>query len=316
MLYALERKENHLPISKRKSTRERVWKIKAKKVILATGALERPLLFENNDKPGVMLSSAIQKYFSYYGVNPGENYIFYTNNDSAYKTIFELVAAGVKVEAVIDTRAEVSDGIKAKFKDTVINFYQGYGVIKANGCSALKSVTIQKLNEDRSSFTGEKITLEADLLAVSGGWSPVVHLSSQSGAKASWNEEKNCFMPGKSFQEEISVGSCNGIYDLSESLKSGVDAAVKSVKDLGFESNSDGELPKIENFDPSSQDEFFLALSKKNLRRAGKQQPRRPQFLRERKHRQHIAARAQQFKSWPSAAWFPRSSASSRKSGG
>ncbi len=196
--------------------RQRLLKIRAKKVILATGALERPLIFNNNDRPGIMLSSAIKKYSNFYGVVCGTKNIFFTNNDSAYESALSLHNKGIKVEAIIDIRENSDAKIIKKINDTGIKIYWAHTIVDTRGYKRLSGVSIMKLSNDGTSVTGSKISISCDCLGIAGGWTPAVHLYTQSGCKLTFDEERKIFIPKTDTKEQISVGSCGGDFELDE----------------------------------------------------------------------------------------------------
>ncbi len=169
----------------------RLWQIRATRVVLATGAHERPLIFANNDRPGIMLAGAVRTYLNRYGVAPGRRAVLFTNNDSTQGLTSELRAAGVSVETVVDVRDHV-------------------GVIDTAGDErGLRRVTIGALD-------GEDVVprhVECDLLCVSGGFNPAVHLFSQSQGRLRYDERLACFAPEAATQAVQVVGAANGEFD-------------------------------------------------------------------------------------------------------
>ncbi|MCZ6724387.1 MAG: sarcosine oxidase subunit alpha family protein, partial [Gammaproteobacteria bacterium] len=230
-----QRLTDHLPVKDRKGGREKLWQVRAHRVILATGAMERPITFANNDRPGIMLASAVSTYINRYAVKPGDKAVVFSNNDSAYATALDLMAAGAEVSAVIDARAESTSEIAETVRSAGIQVINSSVVIDTTGKRRLHSVRVMGLSSDGQSLTGDVKTLSCDLLAVSGGWSPVVHLSSQSGAKAVWDDEAAMFRPGKPLQAEASVGAANGTLDLKSTLEQAVEAGNTAVKACGLE---------------------------------------------------------------------------------
>ncbi len=187
---------------------ERLWHVRAREVILATGAVERPLVFVNNDRPGVMLASAARTYVNRYAVAPGQRAVFFTNNSSAYGAVFDLADAGITIGAVIDARPEPEQDLIAACRTRGISVYPNSVVIKATGKKQVAHATIAS----RSDLTRTRDEA-CDLLCMSGGWNPLVHLHSHSGAKPVYDERIAAFVPGESVQNERSVGACNGDFD-------------------------------------------------------------------------------------------------------
>ncbi len=273
LVYVNERKEEKLRKEGKKTiqklARERIWKVRAKKVILATGAIERPIIFENNDKPGVMMADSVLKYLNYYDVLPGENPVIFTNNDSAYNLAFALLENKVNIAGIIDVRNEIDEKIIQKLAGEV-KIYKGYALQRANGNKGVSSVTIRKIADDKKLLTGEKIKIKCDLVAVSGGFNPVIHLSSQSGAKAIYNDKKATFLPGKPVQEEVSVGSCKGDYLAQSCFDESFKVGQKIVKDLGFKPARAKEV-KIEELNLEGFENYFIVKDNKSYLRSGKQ---------------------------------------------
>ena len=219
-LLARENLTDHLETKdKTNKIRQRLLKIRAKKVILATGALERPLIFNNNDRPGIMLSSAIKKYSEFYGVACGSKNVFFTNNDSAYESVFSLYNKGINVEAIVDIRDQSESKIVKNIEEAGIKIYWSHTIVDTAGYKRLNSVSIMKLSNDGTSVTGSKISISCDCLGVAGGWTPAVHLYTQSGSKLKFDEEKKVFLPNQNTSEQISVGSCGGDFKIDEIIK-------------------------------------------------------------------------------------------------
>ena len=219
-LLARENLTDHLPLNKKKDKiRQRLLKIRAKKVIAATGSIERPLIFNNNDRPGIILSSAIKKYSDYYGVVCGKENILFTNNDSAYETAISLFNKGIKINAIIDIREKVNSEITNHAEKIGIKIYNSYTIVDTSGYRRIKEVSIMKLSKDGQSVTGSKIKIKCDCLGISGGWTPAVHLFTQSGGKLKFDNEDNVFIPSKYPSDQISIGSCNGEFDLNTIIK-------------------------------------------------------------------------------------------------
>ena len=181
-LLARENLTDHLEKKdKNNNVRQRLLKIRAEKVILATGALERPLIFNNNDRPGIMLSTAVKKYADFFGVKCGKKNVFYTNNDSAYESALCLYNKGIKVDAIIDIRNNSNSKIVKAVEQVGIQIYWSHTVVDTKGYRRLKNISIMKLSNDGMTVTGNKINISCDCLGVAGGWTPAVHLFTQSG---------------------------------------------------------------------------------------------------------------------------------------
>jgi sarcosine oxidase subunit alpha len=245
-----QRLTDHLSQNKRRGGREKLWQVRAHQVVLATGAMERPLVHANNDRPGIMLASAVSTYVNRYAVQPGKRAVIFTNNDSAYQTALDLKAAGANVIAVVDARSNSSSELASTVRSAGIEVRNASVVVNTSGSKRLQSVQVMSLSADGLSVSGASKTLDCDLLAVSGGWSPVVHLSSQSGAKAIWNDEAAMFLPGKPTQHQVSVGSANGTLDLSQSLKEATVAGNAAAIGCGLEASMSAPQSDAVVYDP------------------------------------------------------------------
>ena len=246
-LLARENLTDHLPIEQRKSkTRHKLLKIRAKKVICATGSIERPLIFDNNDRPGILLSSAIKRYADLFGVACGEKNILLTNNDSAYETAISLFQKGINIEAIIDNREEVDSKLVYEVKKNNIKIYKGFTVVNTSGYKRINRLSIMKLSNDGQKVIGSKINLSCDCLGISGGWTPAVHLFTQSGGKLKFREEDQVFIPKTYPSDQISVGSCNGDLSLKDILIN-VPKALKEFLNIRKTEYEDIEVLSLEN---------------------------------------------------------------------
>ena len=230
----LERTTDHLPITHRGGPRERLWRVCAKQVVLATGAIERPLVFPDNDRPGIMQASAVSDYLHRYAVAPGSRALVFTNNDSAYQVALDLADAGVQVAAVVDARPEQGGGLPAQVEAKGIEVITGHVVVDVKGKMRVKAVEIMGLDSSGRRVQGPTRRIPCDLVAVSGGWSPTVHLHAQSGGKPVFDVDRACFVPGESVQAERSAGACNGAFALDDCLREGFAAGASAANAAGF----------------------------------------------------------------------------------
>jgi len=230
-LLARENLTDHLNNGdKQNKIRQRLLKIRAKKVIVATGSLERPLVFDNNDRPGIMLSSSIKKYTDFYGVICGKKNVFFTNNDSAYESAVSLSIKGIKVQAIIDIREKTVSTIIKQAEDLGIKIYWSHTVVDTRGYKKLKQISIMQLSKDGLSVIGSKTNIDCDCLGMAGGWTPAVHLFTQSGGKLKFRDKDQVFIPDKYPSEQISIGSCNGDFELDEIVKNSSDSLKKFLE--------------------------------------------------------------------------------------
>ena len=259
-LLARENLTDHLEKKDKKNKiRQRLLKIRAKKVILATGALERPLVFNNNDRPGIMLSSAVKKYIDFYGVACGKKNIFFTNNDSAYESALSLHNKGIKVDAIIDIRENSDAKIIKKINEAGIKIYWSHTIVDTSGYKRLSDVSIMKLSNDGMSVTGSKTSISCDCLGIAGGWTPAVHLYTQSGNKLTFDEDRNVFVPKTDNSEQICVGSCSGYFELDEIIKN----LSNKLKNFLNINKTDFENVSLENDKETSKRNIWLLPSDK-----------------------------------------------------
>ncbi|MGI9372360.1 MAG: sarcosine oxidase subunit alpha family protein [Hyphomicrobiales bacterium] len=214
----LERRTDHLP-SANGNPRQILWRVYSKRAILAAGATERPIAFGNNDRPGVMLAGAVRTYANRFGVTPGKDVAVFTNNDDGWRTASDLAAKGVHVSAVVDAR---NGDARANIAGAAI--HMNAKVIDTRGHKGLRSITLDN---------GAKI--DADCLAVSGGWNPNVHLTCHHRGRPEWDDGLNAFLPAGEIPPGMLVaGAASGALSLAAALKDGRSKAVEVVKELGF----------------------------------------------------------------------------------
>ncbi len=234
---ALQARTDHLgagaPAPSEGVSRQRLWHIRARQVVLATGAHERPLVFAGNDRPGVMLAAAVRSYLNRYGVAAGSRAVVSTTNDSAYDTVADLHAAGIDIAAVVDARPELSHRAAEVAEATGVRVLPGSAVVDTAGDGRLTGVTAQALDEN-GQLTGAPQSFDCDLLAVSGGWSPVVHLHSQRQGRLRWDEDLVAFVPDGTVRDQHVVGAGRGTYDLDACLAEGAVAGARAATDAGF----------------------------------------------------------------------------------
>ena len=215
MVGLVERVTDHLADPGRDAPRERLWQVRAGRVILATGGIERHLVFSGNDRPGVMLASAAHTYLNHYGVAVGRNVGVYTANDSAYWAALDLKKAGVAIAAIVDLRDAPDGPAVDAARQAGIEIVAGHAVVRTDGRLRVRSMTVQP------SGGGSQRTIPVDALLMSAGWTPSVHLFSQSRGKVAFDEATQRFLPGTYAQDCISVGACNGTDDLQAAVLEG-----------------------------------------------------------------------------------------------
>ncbi|MGV6848867.1 MAG: sarcosine oxidase subunit alpha family protein [Marinibacterium sp.] len=171
--------------------RQRLWRIRTRQIVTATGAIERPLAFAGNDVPGVMLASALRDYLDLYGVALGKRVVVVTNNDDAYRTALALARAGVDVPCIIDARPGGGGALAREAADLGLRIEPGRAIAVVKGGKRVKSVAMTGI----AGSGGVREHIDCDAVAMSGGWSPVVHLWSHSGGKLIWDEVQALFRP-------------------------------------------------------------------------------------------------------------------------
>ncbi len=233
LVVAVERLTDHLPPPDRNGrSRQRLWHIRARQIVVATGAFERPIVFANNDRPGVMLAGAVRTYLHRFGVAAGRRAVLFTTNDSAYPAAIDLARAGVEVPLIVDVRpARSAWGRRAA--DAGIECLAGRVVIDTAGDSALRSVTIGPAAATR---TGSRsiTTVECDVLAVSGGWNPAAALYSFPGGRLRWDSAIGSFVPAVAIPGVEVTGGAAGQIGLRACLESGAMTGTRAAYSAGF----------------------------------------------------------------------------------
>ncbi|MEQ5870411.1 sarcosine oxidase subunit alpha family protein [Sagittula sp. NFXS13] len=223
--------------------RHRLWRIRAKQIVTATGALERPLSFAGNDIPGVMLASAVRDYLVNYGVSPGDRTVVVTNNDDAYRTAIALKQAGLAVPCIIDARHEGGGALMKEAQALGIRVEMGHGIAKVHGGKRVSGVSLCRQNGEGNVLED----IDCDAVAMSGGWSPVVHLWSHNGGKLTWDADKAFFKPDPSRApigddgqpNVITAGAASGHLRLKELLE---DADKAGKMSAGLDAVSDAPM--------------------------------------------------------------------------
>ena len=248
----IERVTDHLVEKPDRLPRQRLWKLRANQVVLATGAIERPLVFCDNDRPGIMLAEACRTYLNRYAVKPGSKAVVFTNNDGAYRTALDMAAAGIEIAAIVDLRPAPEGPASERAEADGLPVLAGHAIVGTRGGKRIAGVRVARISADGTRIEGEAEALDCDLLAVSGGWNPTVHLFSQSRGKVVFDPARGCFVPGESAQAERSAGACNGAFGLATCLAQGVAAGQDAAKAAGFKLK--GRRKKA----PKAGDETFL----------------------------------------------------------
>ena len=234
-LAAVERVADHKPGRSPGEPRQRHWVIRAKEVILATGAIERPIVFPGNDVPGVMMADSLVKYAQFHAAAPKGDVVFFANNDSAYHAALDLKRLGAAVSAIIDVRGKISEFAQLMARSAGAELIAGQAVIGTSGNQALTAVSIRPFNAETGEVSGTARTIPCSILGISGGWSPQIQLASQAGGKPKWDERLQAFlppepMPGFNFHV---AGAANGAGDLTQAFSEGHSVAAFVATGLG-----------------------------------------------------------------------------------
>lgn len=222
--------------------KKRLWRIRASQIVTATGAIERPLSFAGNDIPGVMLAGSVRDYVVNYAVSPGDRTVVVTNNDDAYRTAIALVQAGLSVPCIVDARAAVTGDLPAKARAMGIRVEAGRAIAKVKGGKRVTGVSL-------CAQAGQGAVLEeisCDAVAMSGGWSPVVHLWSHCGGKLIWDKTHAHFRPDASRPPTgadgqrmvVPVGNANGAMTAAEALVCGAKGGAAAAEAAGFKAEA------------------------------------------------------------------------------
>ncbi|HUZ65045.1 MAG TPA: sarcosine oxidase subunit alpha family protein [Acetobacteraceae bacterium] len=238
---AVERVSDHLPEPPPYQPRQRLWRIVAKRAVLAAGAIERPLVFGDNDRPGVMLAGAVRSYLNRFAARPGQRAVVFANNDEAARTVADLAAAGIAVAAVVDPRADPPPAVRQAAQAAGARLVADAVVVRAIGGRGLRGADILPRG-------GSVLRLSCDLLAMSGGWTPTAHLTSHLGGKPSWSAVAGGFVAGNPPPGMQIAGAAAGTFALAGCLTSGAQAGFAAAADCGFA----GTLPDVPATEPDT----------------------------------------------------------------
>jgi sarcosine oxidase subunit alpha len=225
-----QRLTDHLPDTADDQPRERCWQVRAREVVLATGAIERPLVFPGNDRPGIMLASAARSFLNRYAVIPGRRAVLITACDAAYRAALDLHRAGVTVAMIADVRA-CADGPWAEAARTAgLPLQTQCTLLGTHGRLRVSSVRLARLDAQRRPI-GASQRFDCDLLLMSGGFTPSVHLHSQSRGKLAWDEHVQGYVPAQAAERTRSAGACRGVFSLAGAAADGAAAGAAAATD-------------------------------------------------------------------------------------
>ncbi|MDW7746542.1 sarcosine oxidase subunit alpha family protein [Halomonas sp.] len=244
-----ERRTEHLgecapTVDGYRPSRSRMHRVRAGQVLLATGAHERPLVYAGNDVPGNLVAGAVSTYIRRYGVVPGEKLVLSVSNDHAYRAALDWDEAGREVVAIVDARRNPDGELVEQARARGIRIIEGSAVIEAKGDKRVSAARVATIDVEAFNVTGQAETLACDTIASSGGYSPVIHLASHTGARPTWNDEILGFVPSL-VKGVHAAGSARGLHDLAEGLADGSAAAARALAALGLSAEAI-TLPQVD----------------------------------------------------------------------
>jgi sarcosine oxidase subunit alpha len=245
---AVERVADHVAMPATGQPRQRLWRIVAKRCIVAQGATERPIVFGNNDRPGVMLASAARSYINRYGIAPGRTAVVFCNNDDGAATIDDLTNAGITVAALVDTRPATPDAIEARAEALGIRTFEGSVVSDALGGSRVTGARI-------IDSAGAVHSIACDLIVVSGGFNPNMQMTTHLGGRPQWHDDLAAFVPGAMPKGMAAAGAANGTYSLAACLNEGAHAGAAAASAAGFDAKA-ASVPAADD-EPSAITAFW-----------------------------------------------------------
>ncbi|TIV15354.1 MAG: sarcosine oxidase subunit alpha [Mesorhizobium sp.] len=232
---AIERVNDHLPVPPEHQVRQRLWRIVAKRCVVAAGAIERPIVFAGNDTPGVMMASAMRSYINRYAATPARHIAVFTNNEDGWRTAETAIAAGLQVAAVIDARPDVSPAHRSLASKGGFPVLHGSVSAVDGGKTGVRKISV-------SLTGGARAEVEADGLAVSGGWNPAVGLTSYHRGRPKWRDDIAAFVPDGAPPGMVAAGAANGAFGLGACLREGFEAGAAAARDAGRSGNI-GSMP-------------------------------------------------------------------------
>ncbi len=247
MVGLCERVTDHLSELPADTPRERLWRVRARRVVLAQGALEKPLVFDGNDRPGVMLAGAAQTYLNRYGVIVGERPVVLTSHDSAWYAAFDLQEAGAKVFAIVDTRESVREDLQSEARMRAIGIRLGHTATGTTGRLGVETLRVNPVHDGR---VGAAEMIPCDAVLMCGGWTPSLHLFSHTMGSLVWDEELATYLPGTTPEDCVVAGAGRGLWGLEAALADGAAKGRAAAQALG--KTSDAAVPEVGNGRPGS----------------------------------------------------------------
>jgi sarcosine oxidase subunit alpha len=238
-----QRLSDHLERPNHSQPRERQWQVRAKEVVLATGAIERPLVFPGNDRPGILLAGAGRTYLNRYGALAGSRVVLVSACDAAYQAAIDLHRAGASIQAIVDVRAGSADGaLHEAARRAGLPIETQSTVVGTSGRLRVRAIRVQKLDSSGDP-AGPVRRIRCDLVLMSGGLTPSVHLFSQSRGKLTWDESLGAFLPAQAAERVRSAGACRGVFSLAAAVWDGTHAGLSAAQSAGL--SAAASLPEL-----------------------------------------------------------------------
>jgi len=231
MVGLVQKVTDHLPVMPSDAPRERIWRVRARHVILAQGALEKPIICDGNDRPGVMLCSAALTYLHRYGVLVGHKPVVVTHGDDAWHTAFDMQAAGAQVAMIVDARSDVGTTLTSRAHELGIPVAVGATITGTKGRKRVCGVAVADL---KAQSQAER-AVPCDAVLMSGGWTPSLHLFSHTKGSLRWDDSRGTYLPDSSLEACSVVGAGGAVWGVSAALKDGASQGVKVARDLGYD---------------------------------------------------------------------------------
>ncbi|MHB0777444.1 sarcosine oxidase subunit alpha [Halomonas sp. WWR20] len=269
-----ERRSEHLAdsaptVGSRRQVRSRLHRVRAKQVVLATGAHERPLVYANNDVPGNLVAGAVSAYIRRYGVVPGRKLVLSATNDHAYRAALDWHEAGREVVAIVDARDNPRGDLVDKAQSLGIRIITQSAVIEAKGAERVNGARVARIDAKLFKVVGKVEELACDTIASSGGYSPVIHLASHTGSRPTWRDDILGFVPGE-VKGLTPAGGAHGVYPLSEVIHDGAEAGARATQAAGFEADATA-LPQVAARQDGQACALYQVPHEKQTMRAPKQ---------------------------------------------
>ena len=251
--------------------RERLWHIRAKRIVLATGEEERPLVFPDNDRPGVMLASAARVYLERHGVLAGRSPVIFTNGDAAYDTAFAFARAGAKPKAIVDLRATIAERLSSEAETQGIQLLTGASIVAVSGRRQVRGVTVKAISPGGRGVGGPSTRIGCDAIFVSGGTSPVLHLFAHLQGRLAWDETAQCFRAAAPLPNVTIAGGANAARSLRLALEEGGAAGASSATGAGYAAALEA-APEVAESEPGKPEPIIVAPGSRRIERSkGKQ---------------------------------------------